>query len=90
MSNASCWSTGIPASGVKSGVPRQAPSRSYAQAWYGHWKNRSTRPRSSSQIRVPRWRQTLWCARSSPERFLQTISERPATSVTTKLPASAS
>ena len=89
MSKASSWSAGIPASGVNKGVPRSTPSRSYAQAWYGHWKNRSTLPCSVSQSFVPRWRQKLWCARSSPERFRQTISERPPTSTTTKLPGSA-
>ncbi len=67
---------------------RSVPSRLYDQAWKGQTMAALHSPRSSGTTREPRWRQTLWKARTSPSRP-RTISARsPAMSKQMYWPAS--
>ncbi len=67
---------------VRLGAAMSLPSRSYVQAWYGHWKARLTSPLSSVQSLAPRCRQTLKKARMdlSRERVTRMLS-RPTSTV---------
>ena len=66
------------------GAPRSEPSSPYVQAWYGHWI--VPRVCGSFTSTVPRWRQTLRKARSSPSRSRTTTTGSPPTCVGNMLP----